>query len=474
MTAQLFEPFTVGTLTLPNRLAVPAMVTRLAGEDGYVNDDIVERYSRFAEGGVGLIVVEATSVHGAKSGPLLRASGDEFIPGLSELADACHAAGPGKVVLQIIHFLKIARSGWRQKVADLDIGELQALPDQFAEAAVRARDAGFDGVELHMAHAYTLSSMLSRMNKRRDDYGRTLENRMRLPSQVLARVKETVGTFIVGVRFDADESIRRGYSVDDASAFAVRFADLGADYVSLSAGGKFEDAIHREGDPLYPYTGYSGDRAMPGDAYPDAANSWMSRHVRSSLRDAGHQTPVLGSGKIGSVELAERVLADGDCDIVGMARALLADPWLPAKHQGAKGDETVRCIYCNVCKSLDENFKTVRCYLWPEGTIQAPRPDDAPPPPRWPTNALLTVSATVGEIRLRWPAAGETATGYDLLRSTDGGDYERVVSCTRTRHLDQTAVAGPTYRYLVVPYDAAGRRGPASPTVEAAIQPAHS
>lgn len=160
MTAEptsVFTPLAVGSVTIPNRIAVPAMVTRLSGDDGLVNDAIVARYERFAAGGAGLIVVEASSIHGGRSGPLLRVSDDSFVDGLSRITSACHAAGDGKVFLQIIHFLKVARSGWRQKVGDLSVDELEALPDRFAAAALRARAAGFDGVELHMAHAYTLS-----------------------------------------------------------------------------------------------------------------------------------------------------------------------------------------------------------------------------------------------------------------------------------------------------------------------------
>ena len=468
----LFEPLSLGSIELPNRFAVPAMVTRLSGEDGFVNEGVIERYRRFAEGGSGLIIVEAASIHGGKSGPLLRISDDEFIPGMARLTNACHSAGEGKVFLQIIHFLKVARSGWRQKVEDLSIEELEALPDLFADAAVRVLEAGFDGVELHMAHAYTMSSMLSRMNRRRDHYGRTLENRLRLPSMVFQRVKQRVGDFPVGVRFLADESIRRGYSADDASQFAIRFADLGAAYISLSVGGKFEDAVQREGQPLYPYTGYSGDRCMPGDSYPDATNIWLVRLIRQALRQAGHTTPVLGAGKIGTVQLAEQVLVEESCDLVGMARGLLADPYLPAKAKAGREAEIVQCIYCNVCKSLDENFKTVTCYLWPKGEVQAPRPDEAdgeskPNPMTWESPEPLTIKIGPGEVRLRWPQpTGGRATGFDVLRSVDGQAYEIITSCTRTRHLDDSALRDQSLRYRVVPYDAAGVRGSVSNTVE--------
>src|SRR5574340_1020195 len=162
----LMQPYRVGALTLPNRIVLTAMVTRLSGEDGRLHADIRDRYVRFARGEAGLIVLEAMAVHGAKSGPLLRIGSDEFAPGLADLARRMHDVSPSKVVPQIIHFLKIARSGWRQRVSDLSREELAEIPRLYAAAAVRARGCGFDGVELHMAHAYTLSSFLSRLNVR--------------------------------------------------------------------------------------------------------------------------------------------------------------------------------------------------------------------------------------------------------------------------------------------------------------------
>src|SRR5262249_48897799 len=161
---------------------------------------------------VGLIVMEAMAVHDAKSGPLLRISSDAYIPGLAELAKAIHDSSPCKVVPQIIHFLKVARSGWRQKIKDLSIEDIHAIIDYYGAAAERSRRAGFDGVELHMAHAYTVSSFLSMRNMRNDEYGRSLENRMRLMSQIILRVRETIGDdFPLGIRFDGEECIKNGY-----------------------------------------------------------------------------------------------------------------------------------------------------------------------------------------------------------------------------------------------------------------------
>ncbi|MEE9415179.1 MAG: hypothetical protein V3V01_07835, partial [Acidimicrobiales bacterium] len=260
-------------------------------------------------------------------------------------------------------------------------------------------------------------------------------------------------------------------SVDDAGAFAVRFADLGASYISLSAGGKFEDAVHREGEPLYPYTGYSGDRCMPGDRYPDAANIWMADSVRRTLREARYQTPVLGTGKIGSVALANEVLGRGACDIVGMARALLADPYLPTKSQSGRTDEVVSCIYCNVCKSLDENFNTVVCYLWPKGSTQAPPADElARAATQWQQLAPLSGRTRLGEIRLSWETPSGDAAGYDVLRSVDDGDFSRLTSVTRTRLLDDSVVRDQSFRYRVIPYDSAGLRGESSNVVELRLE----
>jgi 2,4-dienoyl-CoA reductase-like NADH-dependent reductase (Old Yellow Enzyme family) len=474
MSSPLFSPFAIRRMTLPNRLVLPAMVTRLSGEDGLVNDDIRARYVRFAKGGVGLIVLEAMAVHSAKSGPLLRISSDEFVPGLSDLRKRIHDAGPGKVVPQIIHFLKISRSGWRQTVDMLSLEEIDAVVEAYGAAALRARACGFDGVELHMAHAYTLSSFLSRVNPRRDEYGGTLANRLRLPLRVVRRVRERVGSdFPVGVRFLGEECIRSGYTVLDAGPIAVELARAGVDYVSLSAGGKFEDARVIPGEPLYPYTGYSGDRCMPGSAYPDGANLYIPEAVRAAVRAAGLETPVIAVGKIGTRALAEAVLARGQGDLVGMARALLADPDLPKKWGRGEEDRVIRCLYGNVCKTLDENFRRVDCTLWPKKLGQAPESDDVTPPV-WPPGAPdLYAECKNGLVLLRWQAASdpEGMYGYQVFRGEGGGVlvHHASVRALSTRYEDARVVPGATYRYAVRPYDLAGNRGAMSATVEVAV-----
>jgi dimethylglycine catabolism A len=474
----LFEPITLRTATLPNRIVLPAMVTRLSGEDGVVNDDIRARYVRYAKGGTGLIVIEAMAVHQSKSGPLLRICSDEFKPGLADLAARCHDAGPGKVFPQIIHFLKISRSGWRQTIDMLSPQDIEDIVDAYGAAALRARECGYDGVELHMAHAYTLSSFLSRLNPRRDAYGGTLENRLRLPVRVMERVRKMVGEeFPIGVRFLGEECIRNGYTPVEAGPIAVRLARAGADYISLSAGGKFEDARPIPGEPLYPYTGYSGDRCMPGSNYPDGANLYIPEAVRATVRAAGLATPIVAAGKIGSLELAEKVLARDQGDMIGMARALLADPDLPKKWQSGRQEAVVRCVYGNVCKALDENFRRVDCTLWPKKAGQAPESSDTIPPAWAASGPEMTVEYKDGRVLVRWKAAtdNEVLYGYQVMRGENGMPMSHYASVrgASTRFEDARVIGGAGYTYAVRPYDLAGNRGPMSPSAKIDVPSDH-
>jgi dimethylglycine catabolism A len=465
---KLFEPIQINSMQLANRIVLTAMVTRLSGEDGFVNQDIHDRYIRFAQGEAGLIVVEAMAVHGAKSGPLLRLSADEFIPRLRDLAREVHDISPSKIVPQIIHFLKIARSGWRQRISDLTRDDIAAIVENYGAAAARAREAEFDGVELHMAHAYTLSSFLSRMNKRADEYGKTLENRMRLTTEVIQRVRLQVGNdFPIGVRFDGEECIKNGYTTEDAQEIALRMAELGVDYISISAGGKFEDAVHKPGEPLYPYTGYSGDRCMPGASYPAGANLYIADAIKQYINAKGHQTPVVATGKIVDSELAESVLQEGRADLVGMARALLADPDWPRKVREGQEAQVVKCVYGNICKNLDENFKKVVCVLWPKGALQAPLSTDSEPPVWAEGGAELTAEAKTGQIYLEWKEAtdNEAIYGYEIFRSEDGGEYRRLHAIKRTHFYDIQVVGGRRYAYYIRAYDLAGNRSEKSNAV---------
>jgi dimethylglycine catabolism A len=464
---KLFEPLNVGGMIIPNRVMVPAMVTRLSGEDGLANKDIGDRYVRYAQGGAGLIVIEAMAVHHAKSGPLLRISDDQFVPGLSELVRRIHDTSDSKVVPQIIHFMKVAKSGWRQTIDMLSPADIDQIVEEFGDAVARARSAGFDGAELHSAHAYTLASFLSRVNPRTDDYGGdTLEGRLHLIGRIFGNIRRKVGDdYPVGVRFLADEFIKDGYTVNDAKLIGLRLAQLGAAYLSLSVGGKFEDAVHAPGQVPYPYTGYSGDRCMPGDWYPAVPHAHFSAEIKAFIRAHGFNTPVATAGKISNPDDAERLVATGAVDIVGIARGLLADPDWPNKVRRGEYDRVVKCDYCNVCKHLDGTHTRVICALWPQGSLQAPPDDRANEAPEWGVEgANLTATIGKGAVALKWSKAAGAAR-YDVFRTDSLGNVHIADAVKVTRWEDHGVLAGMPYSYHVCAYGAAGQGGANSNTV---------
>jgi 2,4-dienoyl-CoA reductase-like NADH-dependent reductase (Old Yellow Enzyme family) len=416
-------------------------------------------------------VIEAMAVHAAKSGPLLRINDDKFVLGLTNLVRRIHDASDSKIVPQIIHFMKVAKSGWRQTIDMLSLAEIDRIVEEFGDAVARARAAGFDGAELHSAHAYTLASFLSRANPRLDDYGGdTLEGRLHLIGRIFGNIRRKVGDdFPVGVRFLADEFIKDGYTVNDAKLIGLRLAQLGAAYLSLSVGGKFEDAIHARGQVPYPYTGYSGDRCMPGDWYPAVPHAHFSAEIKTFIRAHGFNTPVATAGKISNPDDAERLVATGAVDIVGIARGLLADPDWPNKVRRRDFDRIVKCDYCNVCKHLDGTHTRVICALWPQGSLQAPLDDSSSEAPCWSAEgANLTATMGDGKVTLKWNKAAGAAR-YDVCRTDPLGNVEIADAVKVTRWEDHGLLAGMPYRYHVCVYGAAGCGGATSNTVSVSL-----
>jgi dimethylglycine catabolism A len=264
--------------------------------------------------------------------------------------------------------------GYRERVTDTDLPWIQelprVLPGLFAEAGRRAREAGFDGVELHYAHAYTMASFMSRLNTRDDGYGGSLGERVRLPLEVLAAVRERVGDdYVVGIRYLGDDIVAGGSRIEDAVWFGVRFAAEGAEYLSISKGGRFEDAKQPKiGEAVYPYTGESGYECMPtvvSDARgPFGRNVPLAAAIRHDVREAGHVTPIVTSGGIFSFEQAEGILRRGEADFVAAARQSLADPDWFKKVRLGYGDLVRRCEFTNYCEGLDQRHKQVTCKLW--------------------------------------------------------------------------------------------------------------
>jgi 2,4-dienoyl-CoA reductase-like NADH-dependent reductase (Old Yellow Enzyme family) len=442
--SRLFSPIAIGKTESRSRTWVPAMVPWRATEDGFVTQQNLDWYRRFAEGRPGVLVVEATGVRDIPSGPLLRIGDDRFIPGLRKLVEAVREASDGQTLLfiQIIDFLAVKRRperakyfqrflqvsdqhrsalagvtsqsiwrgasddqvrefllnaddevvaavlnprelealqfGYRERVTDMHLDHIRELPRElpsiFAAAAEHAREAGFDGVELHYAHAYTMAGFLSAQNDRADGYGGSRENRVRLPLEVYREVRKRVGDdYVVGVRFLADEVIAGGSRVEDAIYYAKQFAAAGFDFLSLSKGGKFEDAQQpKVGQAVYPYTGQSGYECMP-TVLSDAVGPFgRSVPLVAAIKSAVNNTPIVATGGISTFEQAEEILRRGQADIVGMARQALADPDWFQKVLAGRGDEVRRCTYTNYCEALDQAHRPVTCKLWDRVGLDEP------------------------------------------------------------------------------------------------------
>ncbi|HEY0384617.1 MAG TPA: hypothetical protein VGC64_01335, partial [Pyrinomonadaceae bacterium] len=278
--------------------------------------------------------------------------------------------------------LEALRFGYRERVTDTELAHIRelprVLPEIFASAAGRARAAGFDGVELHYAHAYTMASFLSARNNRADAYGGARENRVRLPLEVYSAVRERVGRdYVVGARYLSDEVIAGGNRLEDAVYFGVEFARAGFDYLSISKGGKFEDAKQpRVNQAVYPYTGESGYECMPtvlSDARgPFSRNVPLVAAIRRAINNAGYLTPLVAAGGITTFEQAEEILQRGEADIAGLARQALADPDWFLKVKEGRGREVRRCTYTNYCEGLDQAHKQVTCKLWDRVELDEP------------------------------------------------------------------------------------------------------
>ncbi len=240
-----------------------------------------------------------------------------------------------------------------------------------------------------------MASFLSRLNVRDDGYGGSRENRVRLAREVYRMVRERVGSdYVVGCRLLGDEVIEGGSRIDDAVFYAVELARAGLDYLSLSKGGKFDDARQPAvGWVVYPYTGRSGYECMP-TVYSDrrgpfGRNVPLAAEIRQAVRKAGLTPPVVTSGGIGTFELAEGILQRGEADIIGAARQSLADPDWFQKILLGTGEEVRRCEFTNYCEALDQKHKQVTCKLWDRldrdepGVRLDPSGKRRLTPPRW-------------------------------------------------------------------------------------------
>ena len=214
-------------------------------------------------------------------------------------------------------------------------------------------------------------------NGRRDDYGGSFENRLRLPLEVIEAVRGAVGReFLVGCRYLGSEDILaedgriHGNDLEEAKRIGVALARAGLDFLSISRGGKFDDARQpKVGEAAYPYTGHSGHTCIPREEERPAGGERLPGRRGSAPRCAPRAFRPLWSRPARSrpSTAAEAILREGRADLVGMARALLADPDLPRKWQAGRDDAVRACVFCPFCEEEDQRHRVVTCTLWPKG-----------------------------------------------------------------------------------------------------------
>jgi 2,4-dienoyl-CoA reductase-like NADH-dependent reductase (Old Yellow Enzyme family)/thioredoxin reductase len=379
----LFAPITIKTMELKNRAVMPPMGTNLGNPDGTVSKETIAYLRRRARGGPGLIITEITAVHpdGMVSPHQLGAYDDCFIPGLKQLVSLAHEAGC-KIAMQIHHagresfFLlnqgkamgpsaipSIVFKGTPREMTIDDINEAIAA---FGAAARRAREAGFDAVEIHCAHGYLLTQFLSVLsNQRTDEYGgKTIKERSRLVIEVISAVRKTVGPdYPVSLRISAEESIKGGYTADDMQTILPDFVAAGADIIHASFGTHGSPAGITQAPPEY----------KPG------FNVWLARKVKDVVA-----VPVIAVGRFTDCVLADEVIGKGDTDLVAFGRQFLADPDFLVKSREGRAADIRRCIACNQgCierEILGEG--NIRCSINPETGQETIYPEGPAAKPR--------------------------------------------------------------------------------------------
>ena len=341
----IFEPMTIRRMTVKNRIVMTPMGTNYGEQNGEMSFLHINYYEQRAKGGTGLIIVENASIdspQGSNGTTQLRIDHDNYLPRLFKFCENIHRYGT-KIAIQINHAGASAVSSRinMQPVSASDVPskeggeiprplskeEILHIVKKYGEAAKRAQTAGFDAVEIHAGHSYLISQFLSPItNKRTDEFGGSVENRTRFCRMVIDEVRKQVGPFFpIMLRLSADELMEGGNTLDDTLEY-LDYLQEEVDIFDVSCG--LNGSIQYQIDANY---------------LPDGWRSYMAKAVKEKFNK-----PCISMGNIRDPKVAERILADGDADLIGMGRGLIADPaWVNKVATGHECDLR-KCISCNV------------------------------------------------------------------------------------------------------------------------------
>ena len=424
---KLFSPIKLGSLELTNRFVIPPMATNLANKDGTVSQALIDYWVARAKGGWGLLIVEFTAIDPlGKVGachPCLWS--DKFIDGLKKLTDAVHNYR-GRIAIQLSHtgrqttreIIGIAGAQPvsaspipcpldREMPKELSSAEVYELIEKFGDAAVRARDAGFDAIEIHGAHGYLLAQFMSAYsNKRTDEFGGSLHNRLRFPIEVIHNIRRKIGQpFPLIFRMSAEEKVPGGRTLDESRVVARVIEEAGVDAIDVSVG-----------------VSGSSQYIIAPPAVPPGFLLSASQEIKKAV-----SVPVIAVGRINHPLIAEDAIETGKADLIAWGRPSFADPELPNKVAAGNLDEICPCIYClqGCLRTFPLPFKPlsklgVTCSVNPfcgrEGEMQIK--------PAIKRKKIIIVGGGPGGLEAAWVAAarGHNVTLYEKNQAL-GGQY---------------------------------------------------
>jgi len=359
----LFSPITIGTMQLKNRIVLAAMSVHITPPDGSITDREIAFYKRKAEGGTGLITIGSVLIHAdGNFGGQIFIDNDSRILGLKRMTDAIHQAG-AKISAQIHHsgretniatcgYQPVSASVFEPEAAEYDLPralttrEVGDYVEYYAQGVRRAKEAGFDAVELHGAHGYLIAQFMSPLtNFRTDQYGGSFLGRMRFIKEIFTRSRELVGDdFTITVRISGDELRPNGIDMHLSREIAKYLEKLGAAAISVSA-------------QMFPYV-----RTCPNMYHKPGINVYLAENIKEVVK-----IPVMTAGRINTPELAEEIISSGKADLVCMGRVLLADPDFAKKAHEGRSEEIIPCIACNKgCHDRNAEDRAVKCTMNPE------------------------------------------------------------------------------------------------------------
>jgi 2,4-dienoyl-CoA reductase-like NADH-dependent reductase (Old Yellow Enzyme family) len=368
----VFESKNIGKMVVKNRLIRSATYEGMASEEGGVTDNLLHLYRELAQGGVGLIITSFSYVQQSGRGYLnqIGINKDDLVPDLCKLPNIVHKYGDGcKIAIQLVHCGRqsrliedtIAPSAVFEPVLkktprEMTSEEVKGTIDAFVEAVRRAKEAGFDAVQLHAAHGYLLGEFLSpHTNRRTDEYGGSFENRFRIIKEIYTRSVNKVGLdYPIMIKMNVDDFVERGINLNESKKIAERLSNIG--FAAIETSGGIMEASTRSEEKLGRPIITASKRGI-NSKNEEAYYLPYAREIKKVI-----DIPLILVGGMRSIDVIEKILLEGSADFVSLSRPLIREPDLPKRWLNEIGSSTADCISCNACLSNVRTDK-LRCML---------------------------------------------------------------------------------------------------------------